>query len=85
VAPYTVAQQPAVRHRAAWRGTRVTEPYAASVAAVRRYYQWCDTMVCNTMRIGAAKKISLVNYFCQKFIINLGYFYLICLIFLNNP
>jgi hypothetical protein len=36
-APYTVAQQPAVRRRSAWRDTRVTRPRAASVAAVRRH------------------------------------------------
>jgi hypothetical protein len=53
-APCTVAQQPAVRRRAAWRGTRVTEPHAASVAAMRRHY-WRDTMVCSAMRTGAAK------------------------------
>jgi hypothetical protein len=36
-APCTVAQQPALRRRAAWRGTRVTGSHATSVAAVRRY------------------------------------------------
>jgi hypothetical protein len=56
------------RH-AAWHGTYAVGPYIASMVAVRRPKQWRGTIVCRVLETGAAKKNSLVKYFCQKFII----------------